>query len=100
MKRPAVLFFALFVYFNLAHAARSKVVKIVGTVISITQSNMAVMKPHGRLRMVVLINPTIFLEDDFPTPFKYIHTGNRVLILATKQRKELIAGSVHVFARR
>lgn len=84
MKRPAVIFFALFVSVDFAHAARHRVVEIVGTTVFIDQASIAVRKLDGGLRTAILNDSSMFLKDDSPTLFKYIHTGDPVVIHATR----------------
>jgi hypothetical protein len=96
MKRLTTIALAFFISAGIAHAAHYRVVNIVGTVVLVSESQITVRRPDGKLRTVTLSSWTMFLKDDSPTLLKYIHVGDQALIHAMTQRKLLIAGSVEV----
>ena len=95
MKSLPMILLALWLSTGVAHA-RTRIVRIGGTVNSIGEVRIGIAKTDGKLRSVILSDSTTYLRNDLPVTSRYIKVGDDVVVRATKDHHQLVAAEVMV----
>jgi hypothetical protein len=90
MKRLLLIILALGLFAGAAYA-HNGMVHVMGTVTAVSDTSITVKAASGPTQNVIITRQTKYLRGARPITLKDVHTGDRIVIHATKKGNQLIA---------